>query len=94
MSRDFDLGDIPSITTGALVSPRHIDGVYDILDYMTGEQLFFDSGARVLHRQHMRVVCDFRRQPHLGNFTSVFDLPQIFFIEPFSNDFQFTDAAF
>ncbi len=33
MSRDFDLGDIPSITTGALVSPRHIDGVYDILDY-------------------------------------------------------------
>jgi len=40
MSRDFDLGDILSITTGALVSPRHIDGVYDILDYMTGDQLF------------------------------------------------------
>lgn len=38
--REFDLGDILSITTGALVSTRHIDGVYDILGYMTGESLF------------------------------------------------------
>ena len=34
--REFHLGNILSITTGRLVSPRHIDGVYDILDYMTG----------------------------------------------------------
>ena len=39
MSRDFDLGDILSITDGALVSSRHIGGVYDILGYMTGESL-------------------------------------------------------
>lgn len=39
-ARDFDLGDILSITTGRLVSRRHIDGVYDILGYMTGESLF------------------------------------------------------
>lgn len=38
--REFDLGDILSITDGALVSPRHIDGVYDILNYMTGDNLF------------------------------------------------------
>jgi hypothetical protein len=38
-TRDFDLGDILSVTDGALVSPRHIDGVYDILGYMTGESL-------------------------------------------------------
>jgi len=31
----FDLGDILSITTGRLVSPRHIDGVSAILNYMT-----------------------------------------------------------
>jgi len=39
-SRDFELGDILSITTGRLVSRRHIDGVYDILNYMTGDSLF------------------------------------------------------
>ena len=38
--RMFDLGDILSVTTGRLVSPRHIDGIYDILGYMTGESLF------------------------------------------------------
>lgn len=39
-TRDFHIGDILSITTGFLVSPRRMDGVYDILDYMTGEDLF------------------------------------------------------
>lgn len=36
----FHLGDILSITDGNLVSPRRMDGVYDILGYMTGAQLF------------------------------------------------------
>lgn len=40
MGRKFDLGDILSITTGALVSRRHMDGVYDILNFMTGDNLF------------------------------------------------------
>lgn len=39
-NRSFHLGDILSITTGRLVSPRHIDGVYDILNYMTDDNLF------------------------------------------------------
>lgn len=39
-ARDFHLGDILSVTTGLLVSPRHIEGVYDILDWMTGDNLF------------------------------------------------------
>ena len=38
--KQYHLGDILSITTSHLVSPRHIEGVYDILDYMTGDQLF------------------------------------------------------
>jgi hypothetical protein len=38
--REFDLGDILTITEGSLVSPRHMEGVHDILDYMTGDQLF------------------------------------------------------
>ena len=34
------MGDILSVTTGALCSPRHVEGVYDLLGYMTGESLF------------------------------------------------------
>lgn len=40
MSRTFHVGDVLSITTGFLVSPRHMDGIYDLLDYMTGDNLF------------------------------------------------------
>jgi hypothetical protein len=38
-SKDFHIGDILSITTGRLVSLRHMDGVYDILNWMTGDNL-------------------------------------------------------
>jgi hypothetical protein len=39
-TKEFHLGDILSITTERLVSPRHIGGVYDILNWLTGENLF------------------------------------------------------
>lgn len=39
-AKAFHLGDILSVTTGRLVSPRHMGGVYDILNWMTGEDLF------------------------------------------------------
>ena len=39
-ARTFHLGDILSITTGCLVSPRHMDGIYDVLNFMTGDNLF------------------------------------------------------
>ena len=38
-TKTFHLGDILSVTTSRLVSPRHIDGVYDILNWMTGDDL-------------------------------------------------------
>ena len=38
-TKTFHLGDILSVTTSRLVSPRHIDGVYDILNWMTGDNL-------------------------------------------------------
>lgn len=38
-TKRFHIGDILSITTSRLVSPRHIDGVYDILNWMTGDDL-------------------------------------------------------
>jgi hypothetical protein len=40
ITKTFHLGDILSITTGRLVSPSHIDGVYGILNWMTGDNLF------------------------------------------------------
>jgi hypothetical protein len=43
MSREtkkFHIGDVLSITTGLLVSPDHIGGVYNILNYMTRDNLF------------------------------------------------------
>lgn len=39
-THDFHLGDILSVTTGLLVSPSHIDGVYRILNWMTGDNLY------------------------------------------------------
>lgn len=39
-TKQFDLGDVLSITTGRLVSARHIDGVFDILNWMTRDNLF------------------------------------------------------
>jgi hypothetical protein len=63
MGKRFDLSDVLSITTGRLVSTRHIDGVYDILGYMTGEapfthQLprFSDECRPHLLRQHPQLV--------------------------------------
>ena len=38
-TKPFHLGDILSVTTERLVSPRHIGGVYDILNWMTGDNL-------------------------------------------------------
>ena len=35
----FELGDVLSVTTGRIVSSRHIDGVYAILNFLTGHDL-------------------------------------------------------
>lgn len=39
-TKQFHIGDVVSITEGSLMSPRHMEGVYDILNFMTGESLF------------------------------------------------------
>lgn len=38
-TREFHIGDVISVATGRLVSLRHIEGVYDVCDFMTGENL-------------------------------------------------------
>lgn len=37
--REFPLGDILSVTTGRLVSRKHIGGIYEVLNFMTGASL-------------------------------------------------------
>jgi hypothetical protein len=47
-TRDFHLSDILCITDGRLVSSRGMDGIYDILSFMTGEQLFTHQLPRAM----------------------------------------------
>lgn len=61
--KEYGLDDILTITTSILLSSRHMDGVYDILGYMTGEELFTHQLPRAarecapeLLRQHPRLA--------------------------------------
>lgn len=40
MGKIFHIGDLLSVTDRYLVSPNHIHGVYDVIDYVTGEAHF------------------------------------------------------
>jgi len=40
VNRKFHLGDVLTVTTGRLLSLRGVDGLYDILNYMTGDELY------------------------------------------------------
>jgi len=62
-SRDFHIGDILSVTTGRLLSPRGVGGVYDILNFMTSDTLYTHQLPRAsdecrpeLLRQHPKLV--------------------------------------
>lgn len=46
-AKEFHIGDVLSVTTGRLVSPRHIEGVYDILNHMTGESVYTHQIPRI-----------------------------------------------
>lgn len=39
-AKSFHVGDVLSVTTGWLVSPQGMKGVYGILNHMTGDDLF------------------------------------------------------
>jgi len=38
--KSFHISDVLSVTTGRLVSCRHMEGIYDILNFLTGDNLF------------------------------------------------------
>lgn len=39
-TQTFHLGDLLSVTTHVLVSPSHMDGVYRVIDFVTGQAHF------------------------------------------------------
>ena len=47
-ARHFHIGDVLTVTTGMLLSPRGMDGVYDILNFLTGENLCTHQLPRAL----------------------------------------------
>jgi hypothetical protein len=63
-TRNFHIGDILSITTERLVSPTHMDGVYDILNFMTGDNLFTHQLPRACREMQPRLLA---QHPQLAN---------------------------
>lgn len=75
MGRTFHLGDILTVTTGRLLS--NMDGLYDLLNYMTGDDLMThqlpracDECAPALLAQHpdladVPVPAEFDGKPHV-----------------------------
>lgn len=66
MMKEFHLGDVLSVTTGLLVSPSHIQGVYNILNYMTGHDLFTHQLPRASEKCKPFL---FKQFPQLKNIT-------------------------
>lgn len=55
IAKKFHLGDVLSITEGRVMSPRLMKGIYEILNFMTGDNLFTHQLPRAMQE------C----QPHL-----------------------------
>jgi hypothetical protein len=46
--KSFHISDVLSATTGRLVSSRHMEGVYDILNFVTGDNLYTHQLPRAM----------------------------------------------
>ena len=46
--KTFHISDVLSVTTGRLVSSRHMGGIYEILNFLTGDNLFTHQLPRAM----------------------------------------------
>lgn len=46
--KSFHISDVLSVTTGRLVSSRHMDGIYDLLNFLTGDSIYTHQIPRVM----------------------------------------------
>ena len=63
-TREFHIGDVLSITSGFLVSPRGMEGVTEILDYVTGDHLFTHQLPRAARESEAWLL---EQHPYLKN---------------------------
>jgi hypothetical protein len=61
--RNFDISDVLSVSTGQLVSARHMDGVYDILGFMTGDPSITTIGLAMVSEACKKEIL--RQHPQL-----------------------------
>lgn len=61
--RNFDLGTVLSVTTGIFLAPD-IGNVYDLLNYMTGDNLFTHQLPRAADRCRVVIIA---QHPELAN---------------------------
>jgi hypothetical protein len=71
-TRDFPLADILSITTGRLLSHRHMDGVYEILNHLTGDNLMTHQLPRAAETCRPALIA---QHPFLVDLTVAEDMP-------------------
>jgi hypothetical protein len=62
-AKRFHIGDIISAGAGVLVSPRLLEGVYDILSFMAGEPVFTHQIPRIGKEARVALL---RQNPSLG----------------------------
>lgn len=63
-SRDFHLGDILTITHGRLLSPTKMEGVYRILSFVVGDDVYTHQIPRVVRECKPWLL---RQHPQLGS---------------------------
>lgn len=62
--KEFHISDVLTIITGKLVSTRHMEGVYDTLNYMTNDNLFTHQLPRAMEECRPYLLKQF---PFLNN---------------------------
>jgi hypothetical protein len=63
-TKDFHVSDVLSITTGRLLSTRHMEGIYDILNFMTNDDLMTHQLPRAMEQCQPFI---FEQHPQLKN---------------------------
>ena len=63
-TREFPLGSILSVTTGRLVARGHMGDLYEILNYMTGDNLFTHALPRASDECKPHLLA---QHPHLAD---------------------------
>jgi hypothetical protein len=58
-TKRFHLGDVLTVTTGHLLSPSGMEGVYKILSWLTGESVYTHQIPRALDQSRAAVLRQF-----------------------------------